>query len=107
MYIHTRIMESLYQKCVEKPDPCDPNPCGEGALCLVQVIWPNVCFFMKKKNFGSKGKMLRNISIFYKNIGKYVQLFTGYPCRNIFLLLFLFQNILHIFLIKKKYASII
>ena len=32
------------KKCVEKPDPCDPNPCGEGALCLVQVIWPNVCF---------------------------------------------------------------
>ena len=23
------------QACVEKPDPCDPNPCGPGAQCLV------------------------------------------------------------------------
>jgi hypothetical protein len=25
------------QKCVEKPDPCVPNPCGPGALCIIQV----------------------------------------------------------------------
>merc|ERR1711922_79826 len=24
------------KKCEEERDPCDPNPCGEGALCLVQ-----------------------------------------------------------------------
>ena len=23
------------QACVERPDPCDPNPCGPGAQCLV------------------------------------------------------------------------
>jgi len=26
------------QKCVEKPDPCIPNPCGTGAVCIVQGI---------------------------------------------------------------------
>jgi hypothetical protein len=25
------------QKCVEKPDPCVPNPCGPGAVCILQV----------------------------------------------------------------------
>jgi len=24
------------QKCVEKPDPCDPSPCGQGALSIPQ-----------------------------------------------------------------------
>ena len=24
------------QKCVEKPDPCHPNPCGPGASCLAR-----------------------------------------------------------------------
>ena len=24
-----------YNKCVEKPDPCDPNPCGMMAICTV------------------------------------------------------------------------
>ena len=24
------------RKCVEKPDPCVPNPCGEGAVCILQ-----------------------------------------------------------------------
>jgi len=24
------------QRCVEKPDPCVPNPCGPGAVCLLQ-----------------------------------------------------------------------
>eukprot|EP00092_Neocalanus_flemingeri_P015375 GFUD01016638.1.p1 GENE.GFUD01016638.1~~GFUD01016638.1.p1 ORF type:complete len:648 (-),score=103.17 GFUD01016638.1:526-2469(-) len=24
------------QKCVEKPDPCVPNPCGTGAVCVLQ-----------------------------------------------------------------------
>ena len=23
------------QRCVEKPDPCDPSPCGPGAVCTV------------------------------------------------------------------------
>jgi hypothetical protein len=24
------------RRCVEKPDPCVPNPCGEGAVCILQ-----------------------------------------------------------------------
>ena len=25
----------LHNRCVEKPDPCDPSPCGPGAFCTV------------------------------------------------------------------------
>ena len=38
---------------------------------------------MNEKTFGSKGKILRKISIFYENIGENVQYFFGYPCKNV------------------------
>jgi len=31
------------QKCVEAPDPCDPNPCGPGAICTPQGISGFTC----------------------------------------------------------------
>ena len=39
----------------------------------------NVCFSGKKKNIGSKRKIL----IFYENIEKNVQVFNGYPFKNV------------------------
>ena len=27
------------QKCVEKPDPCNPNPCGMMAICTPRYVW--------------------------------------------------------------------
>ena len=36
-YIYTKLSWNVQKKCEEERDPCDPNPCGEGALCLVQV----------------------------------------------------------------------
>ena len=31
------------QKCVEKPDPCDPSPCGPGAHCMVDNSGNAIC----------------------------------------------------------------
>jgi len=31
------------QKCVEKPDPCDPSPCGPGASCTVNFNGNSIC----------------------------------------------------------------
>merc|ERR1711963_1349337 len=31
------------QKCVEAPDPCNPNPCGPGAICTPQGISGFTC----------------------------------------------------------------
>jgi len=31
------------QKCIEKPDPCDPSPCGPGANCMVNSLGNPVC----------------------------------------------------------------
>ena len=36
----------------------------------------------KEKNFGTKGQIHREISIFYKDIGKNVQVFNGYPLKQ-------------------------
>ena len=33
------------QKCIEKPDPCDPSPCGPGANCMINSIGNPVCRF--------------------------------------------------------------
>merc|ERR1712004_171305 len=31
------------QKCVEKPDPCDPSPCGPGAVCTINFGGNPIC----------------------------------------------------------------
>ena len=31
------------QKCIEKPDPCNPSPCGPGANCMVNSLGNPVC----------------------------------------------------------------
>ena len=31
------------QRCVEKPDPCDPSPCGPGAHCMVDPSGNAIC----------------------------------------------------------------
>jgi len=31
------------QKCVEKPDPCNPSPCGPGAVCTVNFGGNPIC----------------------------------------------------------------
>jgi len=31
------------QRCVEKPDPCDPSPCGPGAVCTVNPLGNAIC----------------------------------------------------------------
>ena len=31
------------QKCIEKPDPCDPSPCGPGADCMVNSYGNPIC----------------------------------------------------------------
>merc|ERR1719341_3125779 len=31
------------QRCVEKPDPCDPSPCGPGAVCTVNFQGNPIC----------------------------------------------------------------
>jgi len=31
------------QRCVEKPDPCDPSPCGPGAVCTVNIAGNPIC----------------------------------------------------------------
>ena len=34
------------QKCVEKPDPCDPSPCGPGATCSVDAGGNAICRYL-------------------------------------------------------------
>ena len=29
--------------CVEKPDPCDPSPCGPGANCMIDNSGNAIC----------------------------------------------------------------
>ncbi len=31
------------QRCVERPDPCDPSPCGPGAICTVNFNGNPIC----------------------------------------------------------------
>ena len=31
------------QRCVEKPDPCNPSPCGPGATCSPNSIGNPIC----------------------------------------------------------------
>jgi len=31
------------QRCVEKPDPCDPSPCGPGTMCMVNSYGNPIC----------------------------------------------------------------
>jgi len=31
------------QRCIEKPDPCDPSPCGPGAVCTVSGLGNAIC----------------------------------------------------------------
>ena len=31
------------QKCVEKPDPCNPSPCGPGTICMVNSVGNPIC----------------------------------------------------------------
>ena len=37
----------LNQRCVEKPDPCDPNPCGPGAVCMTNGIGNAICRYVE------------------------------------------------------------
>ena len=64
----------------------------------------NVCIFLwKKKNFFSKGKILKTISIFYENIGKKV--FNVYPYENVtkmFCIFFRFRTFCIFFSLKKN-----
>ena len=38
------------QKCVEKPDPCDPSPCGPGATCSVDAGGNAICRYLSNIN---------------------------------------------------------
>ena len=31
------------QRCIEKPDPCNPSPCGPGATCMVNNLGNPIC----------------------------------------------------------------
>ena len=31
------------QKCIERPDPCNPSPCGPGTICMVNSIGNPIC----------------------------------------------------------------
>ena len=53
---------------------------------------------MKEEKNGSKGKL----SIFYKNILKNVQVFNGYPCKNIFAYSFVSEYSKYFFFILRK-----
>jgi len=33
----------INQRCVEKPDPCVPSPCGPGAICTVNNLGNPIC----------------------------------------------------------------
>jgi len=31
------------QRCIEKPDPCDPSPCGPGTMCMANKFGNPIC----------------------------------------------------------------
>jgi len=35
------------QRCVEKPDPCQPSPCGPGAFCMVDGRGNAICKYIR------------------------------------------------------------
>ena len=45
---HGYICEKDWQRCIPKPDPCNPSPCGPGTICMVDfkdnALW---CRFLK------------------------------------------------------------
>ena len=44
------ICEVQWNKCIPKPDPCNPSPCGPGARCMEDHNGNAVCRFFEKKN---------------------------------------------------------
>ena len=40
------ICEVQWNKCVPKPDPCNPSPCGPGANCMEDYNGNAVCRFL-------------------------------------------------------------
>ena len=39
------ICEVQWHKCIPKPDPCNPSPCGPGAFCMEDHTNNAVCRF--------------------------------------------------------------
>ena len=35
------------QRCIEKPDPCNPSPCGPGAVCTTNGYGNAICRYIK------------------------------------------------------------
>ena len=55
------------QKCVEAPDPCDPNPCGPGAECTPNGISGFTCK-CPSGSFGDPRQKCTKVSIFFLKI---------------------------------------
>ena len=34
-------------RCVLKPDPCDPSPCGPGTMCMANKLGNPICRCLK------------------------------------------------------------
>ena len=43
------ICEVQWNKCIPKPDPCNPSPCGPGARCMEDYNGNAVCRFLVEK----------------------------------------------------------
>ena len=43
------ICEVQWNKCIPKPDPCNPSPCGPGARCMEDHNGNAVCRFLVEK----------------------------------------------------------
>ena len=39
------VCEQAWQRCVEKPDPCNPSPCGPGSRCMEDNNGNAICRF--------------------------------------------------------------
>ena len=43
---HGNICEVQWHKCMPKPDPCNPSPCGPGARCMMDRTGNAICRFL-------------------------------------------------------------
>ena len=64
------------QRCVEKPDPCNPSPCGPGAVCMVNSVGNPICRYSKcLHEEGSRKLLILYFHLFCLFILIYFQIF--------------------------------
>ena len=67
------ICEVQWNKCVPKPDPCNPSPCGPGSNCMEDHNGNAVCRFLKNSKDYIKDSFASNFALFFNSSSSALQ----------------------------------